>query len=367
MDFNFSDLQRMMLDGAERFLADHYTLEHRRSLRAVTDGLDAAGWAQFAEFGWLAILIPENFGGLGGSMTDAAILASALGSRCVTEPFVSSAVIGVTLLSHQGVARAQDLEGIAAGTTRIALADGNPTEQPVGTGTRNIILSTHADGFALSGQTMMVLDAPSATHFLVSTEGPDGSTLVLLPADTKGISQDTYLLYDGSRASDVHFDGVIAPADAIIASGKDADDLLALALDRARIILAAQAVGSMEMVMDICSAYLKERQQFGQPIGNFQSLQHIMANMFVAAHQARSMLYFALAQLDAPAADREAAVALARLQISEAAQLVTRQGIQLHGGYGVTDEYEVSHHYRRQMTLEKLYGNITDNLKTAAV
>ena len=181
---------------------------------------------------------------------------------------------------------------------------------------------------------------------------------MLAPAADAGIVRQDYALHDGSRAADIRFDGVVLPADAVVASGPEAETLLALALDRARIVLAAQAVGSMEAMLDICSAYLKERNQFGQPIGSFQALQHIMADMFVAAHQARSALYFALSQADTDAGQRRRAVGLACINIGEAGQLVSRQAVQLHGGYGVTDEYEVSHHYRRQLVLEKQYGDL---------
>jgi alkylation response protein AidB-like acyl-CoA dehydrogenase len=114
----------------------------------------------------------------------------------------------------------------------------------------------------------------------------------------------------------------------------------------------------MEACLQTCSGYLKERQQFGQPIGKFQALQHIMADMFVATHQSRSALYQVLAHIDGEVAERERAVSLAKLVIGESSQLVSRQAIQLHGGYGVTDEYEVSHHYRRLLVIEKTWGDL---------
>ena len=356
MDFNLSDLQRMLLDSADRFLADHYTLEHRRSLRAVPDGLDAEAWATFAELGWLMLLIPEELGGLGGNMNDAAVLASALGGRCVTEPFASSAVLGVTVLSGAANPDPVLLGAIAQGTARISLAHDEPGRSFASQ--RAATLVPDDEGLALSGQKTVVLDAPSATHLIVTAQGELGLALVLVPRDAPGVTLDEYMLYDGSRAADIRFDGVKVASSSLLAEGVAAEDLLGLALDRIRVILAAEAVGSMEAELEICSAYLKERQQFGQPIGRFQALQHIMADMFVATHQARSILYHALAQMDQTARERSRAVALARLNIGEGAQLVSRQAIQLHGGYGITDEYEVSHHYRRQLVLEKHYGDL---------
>lgn len=356
MDFNPSDLQRMLLDSAERFLAGHYTLEHRRSLRATPDGLDEKAWESFAELGWLAILPPEELGGLEGSMTDVAVLCAALGARCVADPFTSTAVIGATLLCGGDAPDAALIEELIGGTARIALAHDEPDDRYDYTSARQTTLTPSGDGFRLTGQKLLALDAPSATHFVVTAQGPDGLALAVVGAGD-GITQAAYALHDGSRAADLAID-VEVPASAIIAQGDAAQALLALALDRGRVALAAQSVGSIEAELTICSAYLKEREQFGQPIGKFQALQHIMADMFVEAHQARSILYYALSQIDGDPAARARAVAMAKLRIGEAAQLVSRQAIQLHGGYGVTDEYEVSHHYRRQLMIEKQYGDL---------
>lgn len=358
MNFDSSDLQRMLLESAERYLGDRFTLEHRRSLRQSETGLDEEAWASFAELGWLSILIPEEMGGVGGDMSDAAVLACALGNQCVAQPFASSAILATTILAGAGPAPADLMAELAGGTARIALAHAEPDEGHAGAQPRKTSLKAGGAGLLLDGQKIMVCDAASATHLIATAHGPAGLALLLLPANHAGVSSAHYPLLDGTRAADISFASVSLPSDAVLAEGEEAEELLALALDRTRLIHLAQAVGSIETTLEICSSYLKERQQFGQPIGNFQSLQHIMADMFVAAHQARSILYFALAQMCEPAAERRRAVALAQVNIGEAAQLVSRQAIQLHGGYGVTDEYEVSHHYRRQLVLEKLYGGI---------
>jgi alkylation response protein AidB-like acyl-CoA dehydrogenase len=358
MDFNSSDLQRMLLDSAERFIGEHYSLEHRRALREVPDGLDREAWSTFAELGWLGLAVPEELGGIGGSMADVALLCAALGTHCVTEPYVSSAVIAPWLLAASAAPHSDLIDGLVAGDVRIALVHDELGERYDYAAPRATILSGSAGGMVLDGQKMLAMDAPSATHYIVTAQGPEGLAMVLVEAASAGITADPYRLYDGSRAADIRFDGCAVPDSAVIATGDRAQTLLNGALDRARIAFAAQAVGSMEAELEICSAYLKERQQFGQPIGKFQALQHIMADMFVATHQARSALYFAISRIESGAADSARAVSLARLNIGEASQLVSRQAIQLHGGYGVTDEYEVSHHYRRQLIIEKLYGDL---------
>lgn len=365
MNFDLSDLQRMLLDSAERYLGDRFTLEHRRHLRETYDGLDHEAWATFAELGWLSILVPEELGGLGAGMTDAAILAGALGQHCIAQPFASTAILAPTILSGVEAPPADLIGDILAGTARLALADAEPGERHAGGRARQAILSRRGEHLVFEGSKMLVCDAPSATHLIATAQGEGGLALLLVPVDHAGVTMDAYPLVDGTRAADVRFASVQLEPAAVLAQGALAEDLLAHALDRTRVIHAAQSVGSMEASLEICSAYLKERQQFGQPIGNFQALQHIMADMFVATHQARSMLYFALSQVDGPPAERQRSVALAKLQIAEAAQLVSRQAIQLHGGYGVTDEYEVSHHYRRQMVLEKLHGDLDRDFEMA--
>ncbi|MBB4614208.1 acyl-CoA dehydrogenase family protein [Novosphingobium taihuense] len=367
MDFNYSDLQRMLLDSAERFIAEHFTLERRRHLRDSGSGLDDTAWNTFAELGWLALAIPDEFGGLGGSPADVSVLAAALGSKCVSQPFVTTAVQGVHFLANAEVPRTELLEQIAGGTARLALVHTEPGERYANAEKRQTQLKPDGQDFRLTGQKFFAPDAALATHFVVSAELPgEGFALVLVEAGADGIDSVNYPLIDGSRASDIAFNGTAVSLDAILAKGPDAAALLVDAQDKAMTARLAQAVGSMEEILRICSSYLKERKQFGQQIGKFQALQHIMADMFVATHQSRSALYQALANSDKDRAARSKALALAGITIGEASQLVSRQGIQLHGGYGVTDEYEISHHYRYLLTLEKIAGDIDHHIRRAS-
>jgi alkylation response protein AidB-like acyl-CoA dehydrogenase len=371
LDFNLSDTQRMLLDSAGRYVEGRYTLAHRRALRDTVDGVDQAAWAQFAELGWLALAIPEARGGLGGSLEDVAVLMTALGARLVTDPYVSSAVLAAHILS--GVDGNDDLLAeIAAGTTRVSLAHDEPEERyserypPIRA--RETVLRRSGNGLVLSGQKMMVLDGPSSDRLILTARaaGEDGLVLALVDRTLPGVSTSAYRLVDGSRAADIRFDDVALESGAILARGNRAEILLEEAVGRAEVALMAQAVGSMESCLSLCSAYLKERHQFDQPIGKFQALQHIMADMFVATHQSRSSLYYALAETHAEPAQRRRAISLARITVGEASQLVSRQAIQLHGGYGITDEYEVSHHYRRLLVIEKLYGDIDTHIRRLA-
>lgn len=370
MDFNYSETQQLLVDSAAKLIASTYSLEDIRAQKHAPDGADKRKWAQFAEMGWLALLISEDAGGLGCSFEDAIVLNTMLGKALAVEPYVSTVIIGgdmIGAMPDEDV-RAALFAGIADGQVRVALAHGEPGER-YGDARRRQTSAVRKDvGFALSGQKMLVLDGDSATHYVVSGTTSDGTLgLFLIDVTTAGIDAAPYKLIDGSGAADLVMDEVNVDAKALIATGEQAQMLLDRTNDRAAVALMAQAVGAMEACNEVCAAYVKERQQFGQPIGKFQAIQHIMADMFVAAHQARSVLYQALAGVGGEAGAREAAVSTAKLLIGEAANLVSRSGIQLHGGYGVTDEYLVSHYYRRLLTLEKMFGDIDYHSRRIAV
>jgi alkylation response protein AidB-like acyl-CoA dehydrogenase len=370
MNFDYTDVQMMLLESAERLMAATGTVENWRARRELPDGLDAAAWAQFAELGWLALPVPEDCGGLGGSMEDVALLMTALGKGLAVDPYVSTAVLGAHLVAACAASdmRTELLEAIAGGTVRLALAHNELADRFDIATPRTTVATSDDNGYILTGAKTVVLDAPSADKLIVSAtlDSKLGTALFLLDSDATGVTLDSYALIDGSRAADIEFDTVKLSNDALIAQGGEGAELLAAAIDRATVALLGQAVGSMEACLDICSAYLKERKQFGQPIGKFQALQHIMADMLVAAHQSRSILYQAIAAVDGDAAMRTRAVSSAKIVIGEAMRLVSLNGVQLHGGYGLTDEYAIGHHYRRLIVLEKAYGDIDHHVQRLA-
>jgi alkylation response protein AidB-like acyl-CoA dehydrogenase len=364
MDFDLNEMQQMLLDSAERVMKPRTSVELWRARHGLADGLDSAAWAQFAALGWLALPLPEAAGGLGGSLTDVAFLMTALGRGLAVEPYVSSVILGGHILAGApGEGFTGIIEGIASGSVRLALAHGE-----AGSGydlalKRDTTARPEGTGHVVSGVKSPVLDAPSATHLIVSASLEDAQTaLFLVPADTRGVTIEAYPVIDGSRAADVRVQDVVLGPDMLIARGNAATMLVEEASDRAAIAHVAQAVGAMEACLDLCSDYLKERRQFGQPIGKFQALQHMLVDMLVATNQSRSALYGALAAIDAEPPERAHAVSAAKVVAGEAMQFVSRTGVQLHGGFGVTDEYPISHYYRRLIVLEKLNGDIAHHL-----
>jgi alkylation response protein AidB-like acyl-CoA dehydrogenase len=365
MDFAKSDIQTMLLDSAERLLSETSGVEYWREQRDNVLGFDEARWSQFAELGWMALPVPEAAGGLDGTIEDVALLNIALGKALATEPYVSTAVLADHILKQSAdEARAMQLLGeIAGGALRIALAHQENGAHPLSVEVTDTVARPSGAGYVLNGAKIMALDAPSAHRLIVSAriEGEEGVGLFLLAADQSGVASEAYPLIDGTRAADIRFTDVALPADALLVGGNRGAAVLREAMDRATIALMAQAVGAMEAANKICGAYVQERKQFGVAIGSFQAIQHIMADNFVAAHQARSMLYHALANADRDEATRAAALSAARIVIGEAGQLVSRNGIQVHGGYGLTDEYAIGHYFRRLMAIEKQFGDLVQH------
>mgnify|MGYP003574955723 CR=1 FL=1 len=368
MDFELNEMQQMLLDSAEKLMKPRTSVELWRNRHNVPAGLDTVTWAQFAELGWLALPLPEKVGGLGGSMIDVALLMTALGRGLAVEPYVSTVVLCGHILSRiSDDGFAGELEQIAQGSARLALAHGETGSEYDLTANRDATARSNGDGYMLNGVKSPVLDAPSATHLLVSAtlDGAEAA-LFLIPADAQGVTIEKYAVIDGSQAADVRLKDVAVSPEMLVARGDTITTLIEEASDRATIAHIAQAVGAMEASLDLCSDFLKQRKQFGQPIGKFQALQHMLVNMLVAANQSRSALYAALAAIDAEPSRRAHAVSAAKVVASDAMQLISRTGIQLHGGFGVTDEYAISHYYRRLIVLEKLNGDISYHLERMA-
>jgi alkylation response protein AidB-like acyl-CoA dehydrogenase len=371
VDFDLSDEQRMLVDGARRYVRENLGTETRRHAATSTDGFSRDHWAAFAEMGWLALPVPEDAGGLGGSDVDIALLTEELGRGLSSLPYVDCAVLACSLIaaSPDTALRKQLLAAIASGEAIVALAHMEPDgrsdfDTPVQTRATET-----AQGWQLSGMKARVVHGGPATHWLVTSRtddaDQDGFAVFIVARDASGVQVSTYELVDGSRGADLQFDA--APATLLIRDHVEAATALEAALDRAIVALAAQTVGSMEAVMLTTADYLKQRTQFGQTLSKFQALQHRMSEMFLETDQARSMLMSALAGLaSGDSVYRAQAASGAKALITQAAYFVTGQGIQLHGGMGITDELGVSHHYKSALVFDKRFGDRDFHLTRSA-
>lgn len=368
MQWQPTDEQGQLTDALRRFIQRDYGFEQRRAL-AAGKGFSPQAWATLAELGITALLVPEAHGGLNASLQDGLHALQTLAPALPLEPVLTSSLLATRLLAaSEGSAAAQTwLPRMAAGQAIATPAvfepgDGFDAERPRTTATR------HAEGWRLDGAKTLVLQAQFAEVLLVSARADDAAVAwFAVPTSSRGVSLRPYALLDAQRAADVKLDGVQLAADARIdPAGRGmamGEDLRALWLAA----LCAEGVGLLQATLDATVAYLNTRQQFGQPIGRFQVLQHRAVDMWMEVEQARSMALLA-AEVCAhgDAMHRARMLAAAKARVGQACRFVSQQAVQLHGGMGMTDEMQVSHWFKRLTTIELWLGDSDTQLQHVA-
>jgi alkylation response protein AidB-like acyl-CoA dehydrogenase len=362
MNFNLSEEQAMLKDGVERFIQQEYGFEARREIAAGDEGFSRARWQDYAELGWLGLSLPEEVGGLACSFVETAILMEAFGRGMVLEPFVQTSLLCATIIERSGSQTQREalLPAVVEGRLLLSLADseaGSRFKLGCDTHTR---ARTTPGGYLLSGAKTLVAAGASADLLLVSARLDDavaGPAVFIVDRRAAGVSCRSYRLLDGSRAADIELRDVELDASALLIGLDRALAVLEEATELATLASVAEILGVMEAVMAITADYIKARVQFGQPIGKFQALQHRMAEMFVAVQETRSILYCGIAHLDRPADERRRMISAAKAVAGRASRFVCAQGIQLHGGMGMTEEYQVGHYFRKMVLMEKMYGD----------
>lgn len=358
MDFNLNSEQQLLQDSVRRYVVKAYSFEARSA--QVKEGKDGnnANWSTFAENGWLMAALPEEFGGLGGSLIDTVIIAQELGRGLALEPYLGCAVLAAQTLVAAGTdeQRQRLLPRLADGSHRIALAYSEPGSrgmpEPV-----SLRAEKHGDGYVLQGRKSLVLGAVGADAFIVSAQaaGAKDIMLLLVDANSTGLKRQALPLHDGTWVEELTFDGVQVTGNNVLAGGLAA---LRAGIEHGIAALCAELIGAMEKTIEITAEYLKTRHQFGVPIGTFQALQHRIADMAAEMELARSMLHAVLASVaNDSVANRQKTLSAAKMLICRAAKFVCGQGIQLHGGIGMTEEYIVGHFYKRAIVADLLLGS----------
>jgi alkylation response protein AidB-like acyl-CoA dehydrogenase len=359
VDFNYSNEQTALQETLQRFIAREYDFERRRELAQSALGYSADAWARFADLGVLSLIFPEEFGGFGGNAVDVMLVMELIGRGLLLEPFLSTVVMCGGLIRDAGSPSVKRslLPRIGSGDIKLALA----CYEASGRYDLSQVTCTavpSGDGWRLSGQKTVVLDAPSADYFLVSARQTQGISVFLVGRETQGVSLLAYPTQSGGRAADLRLDDVTLGRDALIGAPGEGLALVERAVDQGVAALCAEAVGIIAALNEATLNYLKTRKQFGVPIGKFQALQHRMADMFIAAEQARSMAILAAVYADsADAAERRRSVSAAKAYIGQAGRLVGQQSVQLHGAMGVVDDVIVSHYFKRLTMIELTLGD----------
>lgn len=361
MDFSYTETQDMLRDTLARFLADTYDFETRKKMLASPEGRDPGIWRALAtELGILGAPFAEDHGGLGGGALENMIMMDELGKVIAIEPYLQTIVIGGGAMKHVGGAMADAvIPQIISGEAVIAFAYAEPQGRY---DVANLRTSAKKDGagYVLNGHKSVVYAAPWATHFLVtartggSVRERDGVELFLIDAKLPGIVRRDYPTVDGFQASEIYFENAAIPGDALLAGGID---LIEALVDEATVAACGEACGISRKLHEGTLDYSKQRKQFGVPIGKFQVLQHRMADMFIEVEQIASMTLMGTLKLDLPAAERKAAVSLAKAKVSRSLNFVGQNAIQTHGGIGITQELAIGHYFKRGTMIENQFGS----------
>lgn len=362
MNFDLTDDQRALIDTVEKF-AGSATAKRSSSTDSEAWAAGIAGrWQGMAELGLPGLLVAEADGGIGMTMADAVLVCEALGQSLAQEPFITAAIVAPKLLERcaSDQIRSEQLAAVAEGDMRIALAidesilDFNP---------KNIAACASKSGssFALSATKQLVIDGLTATHFVVTAQvDQQGFNAFILAADRPGVTVTPVRSLDGGWLAQVEFDSV--EVDMPLLEEKTALEDVIRALDHGIVAVCAEALGLMNRMLALTASYLQTRQQFGKPIGTFQSLQHRFAEMVVATEQSRSATFMAAAALgNEDATARKIDVSAAKAMVCRHGRAVLEGAIQLHGGIGITDEYELSRYVRRMIEIEKSWGDAIDH------
>lgn len=366
MDFTLTEERVMLRDMLRRFLSEHYDHDTRQAVLAAAVRFDADIWAQLAELGILGALVPEAQGGFGGAGFDISLVFEELGRAGVIEPVLSSAILGGGLVAMLGSEDQQTLlTDMMTGTTRLAFAHSEP-------GTRYDLADVSipvGEGSTLSGIKTHVLGAAEAHMLVVSArEGgaagdTDGLSLFLIPTDAPGVHIAQHVTVDGFSAGTVRFENVILPEVSRLGPAGRAFDAIETVCARGTLAVSAEALGAMETAKEMTISYLKERQQFGRPIGRFQALQHRMADVAMEVEQARSAVINLAGHLGAARGMRERHVSATKNLIGRVGALVAEEAVQLHGGIGMTNDYALSHFVRRIVMIDHLFGDVDYHLE----
>ena len=364
MDFSLTEEQQLIKESVDKFIDKDYAFEVRNKLLETEHRFSREFWQQYAELGWLGIAFPESYGGFGGSAIETMLICEAFGSAMVLEPYLTTVVMGgnAILLGGSEAQKQNYLPQLIAGELTLALAY---VEQDSGYNLANVSCTAEGSGelYILSGEKIVVLNAPSAGQLIVSarTSGAQcdeaGISLFLVDSSAQGLEKTEYLTMDGGRGANIKFNKVTATLLGVKDQGYA---VLEHVIDIATAALCAQALGAMKRAFEQTREYLNAREQFGVPIGSFQVLQHRLVDMFMGVELSRSMVY--KVNIEVMSDDRQTrreAVSSAKSYIGQQARNLGQDAIQMHGGIGTTEELDIGHLFR-YLTLFCLTFGSTD-------
>ena len=355
---------RVMLSDSVTNFARGVELARVRKLRETKNECDRAVWKQMADLGWLGVLVPEQYGGMGLQLGDMAIVAQGLARALVPEPLTAAAVLAARVLadSSNESLKKKLLEGLVSGDILPAVA----WQEQAGTldvSKIDMQATPFEGGYRVNGSKRFVVGASNADGYIVSVNSAQGLQLLWVPRDAAGATLEFDTLADGRQSGTLNLADVTVSKENVINAGKTAAESLARAIDHAAVIASAELTGIMIRSLEITLEYLKTRVQFGKPIGSFQALQHRAVDLYIQQELSSAVLADVLGVLDGVDANepdaktRSAAASRVKARCTDAALLITRQSIQMHGAIGFTEDCDVGLYVKRAMTLAAWLGN----------
>ncbi len=360
--------QNILKDTAKEFCTDNTPINQLRKLRdeESADGFDRDTWQSMTQLGWAGIPFPEEVGGLGFGYKGLGVVTEELGRNLAASPLFASVWVGGTILNLGGndAQKRELLTKVASGELLLALAlEESHRHNPYGIATT---AEASGDSVVVNGTKTFVLDGHVADKLIVVARSSgeagerEGLTLILVDREAEGVSVTRTKMVDSRNAANIELSNVSVAAEAVVGNLGEGADVLDAALDIARIGLSAEMLGSAQECFDRTVAYLKEREQFGVPIGSFQALKHRAANMFCEVELSKSVVLEALTALDEGRSASEIAIlaSLAKSKVGEMFHTVSREGIQMHGGIGMTDEFDIGFYLKRAAVAEQTFGDM---------
>ena len=361
MNLDYNDEQNMLREQIQKFCESEYDFYKREEIVKSSNDFDENVWNLFAEQGWLSMPFSEQSGGLGFGPIELSILFEEFGKALVIEPYLSTVVLSGTLLDKSTFSEKNDLiEKICTGSIHISLAYAE-----VDNGYDYLNPSTTLDSkFVLNGTKTLVLNGSNAEKIIVTCTNDDTLNIVVLDANTPGVSINSFSTVDGQSCSEISFENVKLDKLNIIATGDDAENLLKETINLATLCICAEAVGCMESCYHKTLEYTKGREQFGQPISGFQVLQHRMVDMFIESELAKSLLIKAMLEVNNRSDEMYKHVSALKSYVGKSGKLSAKEAVQLHGGMGVSEEMMIGHYLKKMISIDALFGNADYHLKT---
>ena len=368
MPLILTDEQVMLRDAVDGFLNENAPIKHLRQLRDSrdADGVSRDLWRAFGEMGFAGVIIGEEHGGSGLGAVEAGVIAESLGRTLTPSPFLGTSVLSATVLKDAGNADQQSwLSKIAAGEAIVSLAvDEGAKHAPHKIATR---AERSGNGFRIHGDKAMVLDGHIADALIVAAHTDEGLSLFLVDPATRGVEIERTVMVDAHNAARILFKDVEVNADALTGEAGAGQVTLDKALSLGRAVVAASLNGAGDQAFGITVDYLKTRQQFGKLIGEFQALQHRAAHLYTELELTKAATLGALQAVDEGKEGADLATSVAKAKAGRVAELAVQEGVQMHGGVGMTDEFDIGLFMKRVRVLNETLGDSHYHLNRLAV